>query len=178
VAPRHHKADGGACRQPRLKRKLSRVTIACNDQARLAKLTAWLNLTAGMVGLRTQSLRRFGASLAGLALYLQLAFASWGMLATPSEPADAFGGHALCLAGVSGTTQPAAPSDNAPAAPAHDHAALCCLWHPLPGVASQTALTALPVTYTSIAHSERGGAAFIPGPQHGPANARAPPTLA
>jgi hypothetical protein len=177
VAPRHHKADGGACRQPRLKRKLSRVTIACNDQARLAKLTAWLNLTAGMVGLRTQSLRRFGASLAGLALYLQLTFASWGMLATPSEPADAFGGHALCLAGIGGTTQPTAPA-NTPAAPAHDHAALCCLWHALPGVAPQAALAPLPVAYAGIAHSERGDTAFIPGPQRGPANARAPPTLA
>jgi hypothetical protein len=131
-----------------------------------------------MIGLRDKSLRRLGASLAGLALYVQLAFAGWGMLATttPGEPADAFGGHALCLAGIDGAIQPATPGDNAPAAPTHDHAALCCLWHSLSGVTPQAALAPRPVTYTSLAHSKFGDAVFIPGPRHGPANARAPPT--
>jgi hypothetical protein len=133
-----------------------------------------------MMGLRNKSLRRLGASLAGLALYMQLAFAGWGMLASaiPGEPADAFGGHALCLAGIDGAAQPAAPSDNAPASPTHDHAALCCLWHSLPGITPQAALAPLPVTYAGPAHGEFGDAPFIPGPRRGPANARAPPTLA
>src|SRR5271170_8107844 len=132
-----------------------------------------------MIGLRDKSLRRLGASLAGLALYVQLAFAGWGMLATatPGEPADAFGGHALCLAAVDGTTQPAAPTNDVPAAPAHDHAALCCLWHSLPGVTPQAALAPLPVAYAGLAHSEFGNTAFIPGPRRGPVNARAPPIL-
>jgi len=133
-----------------------------------------------MIGLRDPGMRRFGASLAGLALYLQLALAGSGMLplATAGEPADAIGGHALCLAGDGGAAQPAAPADRAPIAPAHDHTAFCCLWHPLPGVAPQAAMAPLPIAYDSIALTERGDAAFIPGPRHGPANARAPPTLA
>jgi hypothetical protein len=140
---------------------------------------SWLNVAGDMIGLRDKSLKRFGASLAGLALYLQLAFASWGMpaLATPDEPADALGGHALCLAGESGTPQPA-PADNGPVAPVHDHFAFCCLWHPLPGVAPQAALALRPVAYAATAHDEAGDATFIPGPQRGPANARAPPPLA
>jgi hypothetical protein len=50
-----------------------------------------------MTRLRDLRFRRFGTVLAGLALCLQLAFASWGMLAlaVPDEPADALGGHAL-----------------------------------------------------------------------------------
>ena len=46
--------------------------------------------------------------LAGLALYLQLAFASWGALATQAEPVDALAEHALCLATQDGSSQPAA----------------------------------------------------------------------
>jgi hypothetical protein len=133
-----------------------------------------------MKGLRDKSLRRFGASLAGIALYLQLVFAGWGMLAmvAPAQSGDAFGGHALCLAGTDSTTQPAAPADGAPVAPTHDHGAFCCLWHPLPGVAPQAALAPLLIAYAGIAHRERGGETFIPVPRHRPANARAPPTLA
>jgi hypothetical protein len=129
-----------------------------------------------MIGLRDPWMKRFAASLGGLALYLQLAFAASGMLAlaAPSDPANAFGGHALCLAG-GGATQPAAPSDGTPVAPAHDHVAFCCLWHPMPGAAPQAAFAPRPIAYANVEHSEHGDVTFIPGPRRGPANARAPP---
>ena len=133
-----------------------------------------------MNGLRDKSTRRLGASLAGFALYLQLVFAGWGMLATaaPSEPADAFGGHALCLAGIEDTTQPATPSDNAPAPATHDHLAFCCLWHLAPAITPSIAMVHRPVAYAAIGQPETGNDVFVPGPRRGPANARAPPTLA
>jgi hypothetical protein len=132
-----------------------------------------------MIALRDKPVKIFGATLAGLALYLQFVFAGWGMLvlATPDEPADALGGHALCLAAESGAPQPAEPTGNAPATPAHDHLAFCCLWHSMPGVAPQAALLPRPVVYAAIGHDEPGDPALIPGPPHGPANARAPPAL-
>ena len=131
-----------------------------------------------MNGWRDTSLRRLGATLAGLALYLQLAFASWGMFAavTPGNPSDGFGEHALCLAG--GAPAQPAPSDDVPAAPAHDHQALCCLWHPLAAMAAPATSTPQPVAY---AHAKLGGAGdtvFSPGPQRSPVNARAPPPSA
>jgi hypothetical protein len=100
------------------------------------------------------------------------------VLPAQAGPSDAFGGHALCLAGESGTPQPAAPADNAPTVPAHEHTAFCCLWHTLPGVAPQAALAPHPVLYATVAHDETGDTTAIPGPHRGPANARAPPTLA
>jgi hypothetical protein len=133
-----------------------------------------------MIGLRDRHVMRLAAALAGLALYVQLAFASWGMLglASPGDPADGFGGHALCLAGATGATNPVAPTHGAPTAPAHDHAAFCCLWHSLPGVALQAALVPLPVAYARLAQSLLRDVAFTPVAQHSPANARAPPALA
>jgi hypothetical protein len=133
-----------------------------------------------MIGLRHKSLRRFGAALAGIAVYLQLAFASLGMLAmaTPSEPADGFAGHALCLAAAGGTTQSPAPADSIPTTPVHDHLAFCCLWHSTPGFISQLSLVPLPVAYAGIRYRDSDNDTFIPGRQRGPANARAPPTLA
>lgn len=121
-------------------------------------------------------LRRLGASLAGLALSLQLVFASWGILAmaAPADTADPFAGHALCLAEASGKT---APAQQAPAAPAHDHTALCCLWHPIPAVEPAAAAAPLPVAYAEIAATDSGATPFIAGLQHNPANARAPPAL-
>jgi hypothetical protein len=132
-----------------------------------------------MIALRDKPMKIFGATLAGLALYLQFVFAGWGMLAlaTRAEPADPLGGHALCLAAESGAPQPAAPAGDSPSTPAHDHLAFCCLWHSMPGVAPQTALLPQPVAYAAIGHDEPGHTALIPGPPHGPANARAPPTL-
>jgi hypothetical protein len=132
-----------------------------------------------MNGLRDKSLRRLGASVAGFALYLQLVFAGWGMLAAaPSQPADAFGGHALCLAGLEGANQPAVPSDNAPAPPTHDHLAFCCLWHLAPAITPTAAMVVGPIAYAAIGQQETRGEVFIPGPRRSPANARAPPPLA
>jgi hypothetical protein len=132
-----------------------------------------------MIGARDLRIRRFGATLAGLALSLQLAFASWGMLvlAAPAGPADAFSGHALCLAAASGADQPA-PADNTPVAPTHDHFAFCCLWHTLPGITPQAALLPQPVSYDDVAPVDPRDTAIIPAPQRGPVKARAPPTLA
>jgi hypothetical protein len=121
-------------------------------------------------------LRRLGASLAGFALSLQLVFASWGMLAmaAPADTAGPFAGHALCLADASGKT---APGQQAPAAPAHDHTAFCCLWHPIPAVQPVAAGAPLPVAYAGIAGTDAVATPFVAEPRHNPANARAPPTL-
>jgi hypothetical protein len=129
-----------------------------------------------MTALRDKSLRHIGASVAGFAVALQVMLSSLGLLlAANAAPLDAFGGHALCLAGGSGTTQPTAP---VPAAPRHDHTGFCCLWHHLPGVQAAASLAPRPVAYARIAAGGRRLAAFIPGPRHRPANARAPPLLA
>jgi hypothetical protein len=131
-----------------------------------------------MIGRRDKSWRRIGAALAGAALYAQLAFASWGMLAlaAPGSQSDAFGGHALCLAAQDGAA-PTTPPADAPAAPIHDHGAFCCLWHPLPGLQPFAAATPVPVAYADIARGHFGEAPFIAEPRRGPANARAPPNL-
>lgn len=132
-----------------------------------------------MCALRDKPLRMFGAALAGLALYLQLAFAGWGMLALAAQDqADgALPVHALCLAG-GGEPQPAAPSQGAPVAPAHDHIAFCCLWHSPPAITPSVIPAALPTAYARIAQSNSGDAPFLSGLHRSPANARAPPTLA
>lgn len=114
-----------------------------------------------------------------MALAVQLAASSWGILAAvqTADPADAFGEHALCLAG-GGT--PAAPvkSDRAPVGPTHHHAAYCCLWHALAGN---------PPSAFTVAAIEQGAAAALidpatPGPAPkrppGAPGARAPPNLA
>ena len=131
-----------------------------------------------MHALRDSPVRRLTAALAGLALYLQLAFAGPGMLAlgAPTDSVGLLAEHALCLAAQTGNHQQ--PADNGPTAPAHDHGIFCCLWHPLPGVAPQAAAPPLPVNYTSLAPSEPDVAAPIAGPRHRTANARAPPALA
>lgn len=131
-----------------------------------------------MHALRDNPVRRLLAAIAGVALYLQLAFAGPGMLAlgAPAGSVGLLDAHALCLGAQTGNRQQ--PADNGPAAPAHDHSIFCCLWHPLPGVAPQAAAPPLPVNYASIAPSEPDAAALIPGPRHRTANARAPPALA
>jgi hypothetical protein len=131
-----------------------------------------------MMGLRKASWQRIGAALAGVALYVQLAFASWGMLglAAPDAAGDVLGGHALCLAAQSGPGQPAQPQD-APAPAAHDHGAFCCLWHSLTAVQPIAAATAEPVAYAEIARGDLANLPLIAGPRQDPANARAPPTL-
>jgi hypothetical protein len=125
--------------------------------------------------LRDSSVRRLSAALAGLALYLQLAFAGPGMLAlaASSDSIDQLAAHALCLGGGSSTDPQ--PADGGPTLPGHDHSLFCCLWHPLPGVAPQAALPPALVAYATIALRDLGRLALVNGPSHGPANARAPP---
>jgi hypothetical protein len=130
-----------------------------------------------MNGMRDRRFRRFGAFVAGLALYLQLALVGAGALpVTSGVPADALGDHALCLAG--GGNAPTQPADNAPAAPTHDHTLFCCIWHSLAGIAPQAAPTPLPLSYAALALGEPHDIALIAASRHKPANARAPPTLA
>lgn len=113
-----------------------------------------------------------------MALSLQLAFASWGMLLMASAAADPFAGHALCLAGGGGAISPVLPADQTPAAPIHDHAALCCLWHPLPAVQAAPVLAPELTAFAAIPAGDLGETPFLPSPRRGLANARAPPTLA
>lgn len=130
-----------------------------------------------MIARRDRFRRRLGATLSGFALGLQLMLSSIGMvLAAAVDPGAPFGDHALCLAGGAGERQ-AGPSGGAPLAPAHPHIGLCCLWHQLPGVAAAPAQVQ-PVRYVRTAAIAALPAAFAPGPQTGPANAREPPTLA
>ena len=129
-----------------------------------------------MIGLRDKSRRRIGASFAGLALGLQVMLSSLGLLfVANAAPSDALGGHALCLAGANGTTQPTAPG---PAAPRHEHTGFCCLWHHLPSLQPTVSQAPQPVAYARIAIGGHRLAAFAADPRHRPANARAPPTLA
>ncbi len=131
-----------------------------------------------MHALRDSSVSRLTAAIAGLALYLQLAFGGPGMLALgdPGDPVAALAEHALCLAAQTENHQQ--PGDNSPAVPVHDHGLFCCLWHPLPYVTPLAAQATLPVAYAIVALAERNASALISGPHRGPANARAPPALA
>jgi hypothetical protein len=133
-----------------------------------------------MFGRRGKSWRSCGASLAGLALGLQLVLSSLSLVlfAVTTGPADAFGPHALCLAGETGAPQPAHPADGAPSGPVHAHDAFCCLWHHLPGVQPVALLPTQPVAYALATASESSEAAVVPAPRRGPNNARAPPRLA
>ena len=128
-----------------------------------------------MSGLRNKTWRGLGATLTGLALGLQLVLSSLGlgMASRAADPADAFAGHALCLAG--GVTPPAR---EAPVPPAHSHFAFCCLWHQLPGVQPVALAAPTPTVFAPVAPINATLATFSPGPQRGPANARAPPILA
>lgn len=131
-----------------------------------------------MIGLRDLRIRRLGAVLAGVALYLQLAFASLGPppLAVYGAPAGGFSEHALCLADA-GTPAPAPPADGAPAAPTHDHGAFCCLWHSPPAVTPQAMLVPQPVAYAPTEPGVLPGVTLPAGPRRGPVNPRAPPSL-
>jgi hypothetical protein len=177
VAARRGENADSAGRQPGLTAGF--VTISCRERSGLAAPVRSPNLPVEMTSLRRNVWGRIGASLAGMALTLQLAFASWGVLLTASAAtADPFAGHALCLAGSGGAAPPAVPADRQPAAPIHDHAALCCLWHPLPALHASPVLTPEPVAFAAIVQQDHGQTPFLPGTRHGPANARAPPTLA
>ena len=130
-----------------------------------------------MHALRDSPIRRLPAALAGLALYLQLAFAGPGMLAVavPAGPTGLFAEHALCLAG--GEQQPATPDDGAPSAP-HAHDPFCCLFHAIPALTPQAAAPPVPVSYAVLKRQGPADIVFVPAPQYGSVNARAPPTLA
>jgi hypothetical protein len=125
-----------------------------------------------MMSLRRSRIGRFGASLAGLALGMQLLIASWGLALLATDPADPFSEHALCLAGDDGKATPSPPT------PAHVHDGLCCLGHVPPGLQPSAPLAAQPIAYIAIAAASVADDAFFPGASHRPANARAPPTLA
>jgi hypothetical protein len=129
-----------------------------------------------MMSLRRSRIGRFGASLAGLALSVQLLIASWGLaLLAAADPADPFAEHALCLAGDDGKSAPSRPAQPAPA---HVHDGLCCLGHVPTDLQPSVASAPQPVAYIEIAAASVADDAFIPGASHRPANARAPPTLA
>ena len=125
-----------------------------------------------MIGLRSKSWRRFGASLTGLALGLQLMLSNFGpvLCAASMGATDDFYSHALCLGGGS-------PRSDAPSTPVHNHVGFCCLWHQIPGVQPVVVTVPVPVAFGYVTPIERGMAVFTPGPQRGPANARAPPIL-
>lgn len=130
-----------------------------------------------MMSLRRSRTGRFGASLAGLALGVQLLIASWGLaLLAPADPADPFSEHALCLASDNGKATPSSPP-TVPT-PVHVHDGLCCLGHVPTGFQPSIAAAAQPIAYIEIAAASVADDAFIPGASHRPANARAPPTLA
>jgi hypothetical protein len=125
-----------------------------------------------MRALRDISWRRFGASLTGLALGMQLMLSSLGLVLTAASAsaADGFYGHALCLGGES-------PRSDSPTAPVHNHVGFCCLWHQIPGVQPVALSIPAPVAVAYVTATGRGAPVFAPGPQRGPARARAPPSL-
>lgn len=133
-----------------------------------------------MIRMRERAWRRCGASLAGLALGLQLVLSSFALLpAAPPDPVEAFGPHALCLAADADTRRAPQQRDSTPPTnPAHVHDASCCLWHHVAGTDPVSPTLALPVAYGLAAAGETEPTAFVPGPDQGPRNARAPPTLA
>jgi len=75
----------------------------------------------------------------------------------------------LCLGGET-------PRSDAPSAPVHNHVGFCCLWHQSPGVQPIAVTVPVPVAFSYVAAAERGATTFTPGPQRGPASARAPPS--
>lgn len=129
-----------------------------------------------MIGLRDKPMRRFGAALAALVLYVQLALSVGAPALAASDDADPLGPHALCLAAADGAA-PIQPADGTPAAPAHIHGDLCCLLHLTAAAPQPATVIPVPIAYAGAAVATTRTAAFIPGPRHDPRNARAPPSL-
>ena len=129
-----------------------------------------------MIGWRGRNWRRLGAALGGAALYAQLLFASWGMLAlaSPADPESAFG-HALCLAGQDGNSQPTAPEP--PASSPHTHCTLCALWHAQVALHPAAPSIPLPIAYDGLAPRALEPQQPAVARLDRPPNARAPPTL-
>jgi hypothetical protein len=149
-------------------------------QLLLCTAARFRNLWIAMNRLRRKSWVKVGATLGALAFCLQAMLSSTLLLANanPTDPANFLGAHALCAAGGSGSTHPSDPAPGAPAAPANDHLCFCCLWHPLPVIAPQAALTPHPGYYAALAPGLREVPSLVAVPRSGPANARAPPALA
>ena len=132
-----------------------------------------------MIGLRRPFWRDFGASLAGLALCVQLMLASAGLLVYPPStggPADIFGEHALCLAST-GAPAEAPAGDRSPGGTTRLHVGLCCLWHPVPAIQSAELLAPQPVVYASIIRADRSDEPAVANRRQSPHNARAPPPI-
>lgn len=130
-----------------------------------------------MTGLRDKFWRQFGTSLIGLALGLQLMLSSVSLIiaSAAADPAAALEGHALCLGGGANET----PADSqTPASPAHQPTPFCCLWHQALAIQPAMATPPAPITVVYTVPIPTPPVAFSPNPPRGPANARAPPTLA
>jgi hypothetical protein len=131
-----------------------------------------------VIGLHDKSGRRLGALLGALAVYVQLAVASWGLAALTASiaSADALGAHALCLAAAQEDSG-ALPAP-VPSTPRHNHAALCCPWHTAPAaVPPAAAAVPLPYVYAETAAAPVSLPPFVARLHGNSANARAPPIL-
>jgi hypothetical protein len=129
-----------------------------------------------MTGLRNNFWRRFGTSLTGFALGLQLMLSSLGLViaGAAADPAAGFDPSAICHTG--GESPPA--NSQGPATPAHNHVAYCCLWHQAPAIQPAVAAASAPAIFAYLVPSHPRSVAFSPNPRRGPINARAPPPLA
>jgi hypothetical protein len=129
-----------------------------------------------MTGLRNYFWRRFGTSLTGFALGLQLMLSSLSLViaGAAADPAAGFDPSAICH--TNGESTPA--NSQGPTTPAHNHAAYCCLWHQAPAIQPTVAAAAAPTVFAYLLPSQSRPVAFSPNPRRGPVNARAPPTLA
>jgi hypothetical protein len=134
-----------------------------------------------MISLRRPFWREFGASLAGLALCVQLLLASAGLLVYPPAtggPADIFGEHALCLASTGAPAQAPAPAgDQSPDGTTHLHVGFCCLWHLVPAIQPTAPPALQPVVYARIVRAGRSDELAVANRWQSPHNARAPPLI-
>jgi len=132
-----------------------------------------------MIGLRRPLLTQFGASLAGLALSLQVMLAGTGLALRPSSAdrlVDAFGEHALCLA-AGGTTAPSPVPERGPSDRTDHQVGFCCLWHAVPAIQPTALLLPQPVVYGDIIGIDRRDEPPRTRAWQSPHNARGPPLI-
>ena len=132
-----------------------------------------------MIGLRRPFWTQLGASLAGLALSLQLMLAGTGLLQrAPSADrlVDIFGEHALCLAS-GGTTAPNPVPERSPSDSTHHQFGFCCLWHAVPAIQPTAAQLPRPVVYGNIIGIDRRDEPTGARAWQSPHNARGPPLI-
>ena len=132
-----------------------------------------------MIGFRRPFWTQLGASLAGLALSLQLMLAGTGLLQrAPSADrlVDIFDEHALCLAS-GGTTAPNPVPERDPSDSTHHQFGFCCLWHAVPAIQPTALLLPQPVVYGDIIGIERPDEPPRARPRQSPHNARGPPLI-